>query len=77
MGGGAVIAAPGLFPGYGTDTCLLVSAAKAAGKPLPRADAVVWPHTEEEVLAAHSGIVIDSRALDKVRRRWRLSPASR
>jgi hypothetical protein len=76
MGGGAVIAAPGLFPGYGADTCRLASAAKAAGKPLPRPDAVVWPHTEEEVLA-HSGIVIDSHALDKVRRRWRLGPASR
>jgi alkyldihydroxyacetonephosphate synthase len=51
LGAGAVITAPGELSAYSADTYWPALAAKAAGTPLARPDAVVRPRTEEEVAA--------------------------
>src|SRR5918998_10805 len=49
LGDGAVITAPDELAPYAADTYWPALAAKAAGAPLARPDAVVRPRTEEEV----------------------------
>src|SRR5918994_6235430 len=51
LGAGAVITAPGELEAYAADTYWPALAAKAAGTPMARPDAVVRPRTEEEVAA--------------------------
>jgi alkyldihydroxyacetonephosphate synthase len=51
LGDGAVITAPDELAAYAADTYWPALAAKAAGTPLARPDAVVRPRTEEEVAA--------------------------
>jgi len=50
-GAGAVITAPADLEAYAAGTYLPALAAKAAGAPISRPDAVVRPRTEEEVAA--------------------------
>ena len=51
LGAGAVLTAPDELEAYAADTYWPALAAKAAGTPLARPDAVVRPRTEEEVAA--------------------------
>src|SRR5687767_3690855 len=51
LGAGAVFTAPDELEAYAADTYWPALAAKAAGTPLARPDAVVRPRTEEEVAA--------------------------
>src|SRR5919106_7080662 len=55
LGAGAVITAPDELSEYAADTYWPALAAKAAGTPLARPDAVVRPRTEEEVAAGVAG----------------------